>query len=947
MTTSSTSGSEPGSDPAFADAGSTTTSRAHDPWVRPRQLAYGPIGLLAFGVAVFGLAFLAVALAPADNRVAAWWPAAGLSVAAVAWAPPRRRWAVVLTIAVFSGAANGLGGRPPEVAAGFGISNAAEAFVVGWWLVRGGRTPRLVTMEDLARLVTATVLGTLVMGLGAGLTVALGLGGDFVTTARTVVASHGAAILVMTPLAMRLQGRQPHGRGPEGAVQFATALGVTAVVFAPGQSLPMTFVPIPVLVWGALRLGPRTVAFQVLVTAVLISVLTRLGGGPFAAVLGQGTTHATSLVQAYLVVVALIMLPLAVSVAQRKAALERVVASERLFRQSFSEAMLGMLLLRRCTAGHDAVVERLGDGADAGHHARGRLGPAEEHASGGLDIVQLNEVATRILTRPEADLVGASFTARLEPQDRAVLADAVAAMVGRGSPGWHGEVAMRSREGLRWVEVALSPLSAAAGDGMFVAQMVDVTARRAAEERLTALALEDSLTGLVNRVLLRERLEEALQGEGASGTAVLFCDLDDFKLVNDSGGHTQGDVVLVEVAGRIRGLVDEGDLAARLGGDEFVVLRPSGATPEGVEMLAAKLLAALAAPVVVGGQTFTLGVSIGIAWGTPGITADDLLRDADAAMYAAKGEGKRRAVVFSDDHRAHAVRAVRVESELRRALADHELEVYLQPVVDLVDGSWVAAEALVRWNHPRRGVLAPAEWLDIAELSGLMPEIGRWVLDRSCALAMSWPSVGGASPPAVHVNVSARQLDVPGFSAEVHRALHDSGLPPGRLVLEFTETQLDNVSDALLADLAALREAGIGLAADDFGTGYSPLTRIIELPLTMLKVDRLFVAGMLEDVRSQAIVTTLVRLSESLGLALVAEGVETEAQAQALRLLGCPTGQGYLWSRAVPAEDFLALLTAGQRREEPAVVDIAAARGEDRDADAAARAAAERRAARG
>jgi EAL domain-containing protein (putative c-di-GMP-specific phosphodiesterase class I) len=232
--------------------------------------------------------------------------------------------------------------------------------------------------------------------------------------------------------------------------------------------------------------------------------------------------------------------------------------------------------------------------------------------------------------------------------------------------------------------------------------------------------------------------------------------------------------------------------------------------------------------------------------------------------------------------------------------------MYMQPVVDLVDGRWVAAEALIRWRHPDRGVLAPIEFLDVAEVSGLMPEIGAWVLRRSCELATAWPPGPDGIAPAVHVNVSARQLDVPGFFDVVRDVLASTALPPERLVLEFTETHLDEVSDALLADLAVLREAGIGLAADDYGTGYSPLTRIIELPLTMIKIDRRFVSAMLEDVRSKAIVTTLVRLGQSLGLALVAEGVETAEQAAALRELGCPTAQGYLWSRPVAADVFLA-----------------------------------------
>ncbi|WP_197024676.1 EAL domain-containing protein [Cellulomonas sp. KRMCY2] len=868
-----------------------------------RRLSSSPVGLVVLAVAVFVLAYFAVALAPVDHRVAAWWPAAGVSVLAMVWAP--RRWvlAVGLTIAISSGIANAVAGRPWDAAAGFGITNALEATVVAWWLVRGRVTPSMATLEDMFRLLAATFLGVLVMGLGAGLTVGLLEHGDALTAARTVMASHGAAIMVIAPLGLRASAPQAPGRGPEAVAQWAITLTVTAAVFSPGQALPLTFIPMPFLVWGALRLGMRTVAAQLVALAVVIVWASRYGGGPFAAELGSSTTTTASLVQGYLLVCSLIMLPLVVSVSQRRAALARVAASERLFRQGFSEALLGMLLLRRCVPGHD--------GGPQGH-ARAEVPDAPDHAGGGLDVVELNEVAARILTGMPDELVGASWTARLETGDRAMLADAVEAMAAGTMPGWHGEIAVQSWDGMRWVEVALSPLSAEAGEGMFVAQMIDVTARREAEERLTVQALQDNLTGLGNRALLRDRIELALRTlpDDGSGVAVLFCDLDDFKLVNDSAGHTSGDHALVEVAARLRSLLQPSDVAARLGGDEFVVLRPRTRTTEQAEDLATEVIETLAAPLVIGGQPYSLGVSIGIAWGTAGATADDLLRDADSAMYAAKADGKRRAVVFSDEHRARAMRAVRIEKELRRAVAQGELEMYLQPVVDLRDGTAIAAEALIRWRHPERGVLAPVEWLDVAETSGMMPEIGTWVLERSCELAQQWPAGPDGVVPAVHVNVSARQLDVPGFTDIVRDVLARTGLPPERLVLEFTETHLDDITELLLNDLVALRRTGIGLAADDYGTGYSPLTRIIELPISMIKVDRRFVSAMLDDVRSQAIVTTMVRLSESLGLALVAEGVETEAQADALRLLGCVAGQGYLWSRPVPADVFQARLVA-------------------------------------
>ncbi|WP_149203192.1 bifunctional diguanylate cyclase/phosphodiesterase [Actinotalea subterranea] len=889
------------------------------------RLVYSVPGLLVLVVALFCLAFLAVALAPQDHHLATWWPAAGLSIIALLWAPRDRRVAVVGAVVLASLAANLVVGRTWPLAAGLSLSNASEAVVVAHLLRRGRSAPRLQSLEDVTLLVGATVVGALVMGLGAGLTTLLTATGDPWITARTVISSHGAAVLVLVPLGLRgaaMPRGADVGRRLEVTAQWCCLLAAVGLVFMPGQSLPLSFLPPALLVWGALRLSVRTVSVQLFLAALLINVLTRLGGGPFAAGFEGESTLAASLVQTYVVVLAVITLPLAVSVGQRRAALERVAASERLFRRGFSDALLGMVLLRR------SEPARPGDPGSGGREERG------------LDVVELNDIAARLLGGGHDELVGSSWTDAVDEEHRPELLEAARAMVDGDLAGWHGEVSLTSALGRRWVEVALSPLSAQAGDGLFVAQVVDVTGRREAEDRLRAQALRDSLTGLGNRVLLQQRIDAAIaalptpgpvggthdgphdegqdRGDGgpppaAPGVALLFCDLDDFKLVNDSAGHTSGDEALVEVASRLRAVLRPGDVAARLGGDEFVVLRPRAGDTLEARALAEEVLGVFREPVVVADQAFALGASIGIAWGTHGTTADDLLRDADAAMYAAKAEGKRRAVVFSDEHRASAVRSARLEQELRTAVERGELEMFLQPVTDLRDGRTVAAEALVRWWHPERGLLAPGEWLDVAESSGLMPQIGAWVLRRSCEIAATWPELRGQEAPAIHVNVSARQLEVAGFVDDVRAVLEATGLEPGRLVLEFTETHLDTVSDRLLADLASLRDLGIGLAADDYGTGYSPLTRVIDLPISMIKIDRRFVAAMLDDVRSQAVVTTLVRLSDSLGLALVAEGVETAEQAQALRLLGCTTGQGYLWCRPVPEAEFWERLHASAR----------------------------------
>lgn len=871
-----------------------------------------PVLLLLTALAVFALSAAAVHASQEYGRVAPWWPAAGLGLIAFLAAPRRVRWTVPVVVCVATFAGNALMGRPVPVSVGFALSNVLDVAVAGWWLLRGRGRVTLQSLEDVIRLLVGTAFGVAAFGAAVGATAAVTGYGPVLDIALGAMSSHAAAILLIVPIVLVPRGQGLRVSRAERTVQGAALLGSVLLVFGPPTTAPTGFLILPAAVWGALRLPPRVVSAQVLGVGVLVTLLTALGGGPVAGTELPPSLQAL-LVQGHVLTVAVVTLPLAVAATMRRQVFEGLAASERLFREGFSESLVGMLLLRLCA----------GDGTAA-------------HDPGGLDVVEANPVAARLLDETDDRLIGTCWTSSLRDDDRALVEEVVQAMLRGRTSGWRGEVELAGAHGPRYLEIALSPLSVSVGDGMFVAQMIDVTARRDAEERLTAQALQDALTGLANRTLLRDRIGLALSllpddagdgaplpsdavdpadpadpadpdgpaGCGGACTAVLFCDLDDFKHVNDSAGHTVGDAVLVEVARRLEGVLRPGDLAARPGGDEFVVLRPV-VGPGEAEALAAEIIELLCAPVVVDGHSYTVGVSIGIVHGRPGTSAEDLLRDADAAMYAAKAEGKRRAVVYSGAHRARALRAVRLRSELRRALAQRELRVHLQPVVDLRTGATVAAEALVRWQHPERGLLPPAEWLDVAESGGLMPELGAWVLREACAAAAAWPVAAGARPAVVHVNVSARQLEADGFVDVVHDALARTGLPPERLVLEFTETHLDEVTEALVQDLVALRLAGIGLAADDYGTGYSPLTRIIELPLSMIKIDRRFVGDMLDDVRSRAVVTTLVRLGQTLGLDVVAEGVETPEQAAVLAELGCAHGQGYLWSRPVPAEAFV------------------------------------------
>ena len=445
-------------------------------------------------------------------------------------------------------------------------------------------------------------------------------------------------------------------------------------------------------------------------------------------------------------------------------------------------------------------------------------------------------------------------------------------------------------------------------------------ARRArAEEGLQHLVHHDALTGLVNRPGLLAKLHTTLAEHGArllapdedgapaTVPAVLFVDLDGFKAVNDSVGHAGGDELLVVVAERLRAGVRAGAVVARLAGDEFVVL-DAVPRPEDATALAQRLLEALAVPVVVHGVEVVVAVSTGIAVADaddpaalvadPAAAADALLRRADAAMYRAKATGRSGWELHDPAARDDAADRLRVLEQLRHAVADGQLRLHYQPRVRLADGRTTGVEALVRWQHPTRGLLPPAEFITVAEESGFIRELGAWVLEEAVAQAARWQAAGAELQ--VSVNLSARQLADPGLRDRVTTALARSGVPAARLVLEITETALMSDPETAMATLTALKALGTGVAVDDFGTGYASLSYLRRFPVDELKIDRSFVAGMTEDAGDRAIVASCVHLAHAMGLVSVAEGVETAAQRDALLALGCDVAQGYHYSRPVP-----------------------------------------------
>jgi diguanylate cyclase (GGDEF)-like protein len=417
-------------------------------------------------------------------------------------------------------------------------------------------------------------------------------------------------------------------------------------------------------------------------------------------------------------------------------------------------------------------------------------------------------------------------------------------------------------------------------------------------------AQHDALTNLPNRTLFGERVARAL---ARGRPAVLFVDLDDFKRVNDSLGHTAGDTLLVTVADRLRACLRPDDTAARLGGDEFAVLLET-ADADGAALVAQRIITHLAEPFDLDGTTVLVRASIGIALAETGRRDADLLRDADVAMYAAKAAGKGRYGFFEASMHERVRDRLQVESELRLALESNQLTVLYQPIVALADGDVVAVEALVRWQHPTRGLLGPGAFLTVAEETGLILPLGRMVLRQACQQATALSEAAGR-PIRMSVNVAAQQLADDSLVADVAAALHDAGLVPGRLTLEFVESAVMQESESVARTVDALRRVGVGLALDDFGTGFSSLSHLQRFPITQLKIDRSFVGRI--GAGESTMVDVVLQIAHTLGLELVAEGVESAAQEDRLRALGCQLAQGYHFDGPLEA-----MVLAGRLRRE-------------------------------
>ncbi len=449
--------------------------------------------------------------------------------------------------------------------------------------------------------------------------------------------------------------------------------------------------------------------------------------------------------------------------------------------------------------------------------------------------------------------------------------------------------------------------------------------REVLEKELERRALHDPLTGLANRVLFHDRLGHALSRREGS-VAVMFLDLDDFKTVNDAYGHAAGDKVLRAVADALRGATRPEDTVARLGGDEFAILLADSPERYEAALVAGRLLAAVQVPVHLAGYQHAVGVSIGISLGVSGEdTAEAMMRDADIAMYVAKGQGKGTFTVFEPTEHQAVVRGLELRTDLDKGVRERQFELHYQPILSLETGDVAGAEALVRWRHPTLGLLPPAEFIPLAEATGAIIPLGEWILEQACGAAHGWAEFDGAGAPGyVSVNLSAVQVSDPHFTPTLARVLKATGLAPHHLVLEVTESaRLDH--DVAAGTLRRVRALGVRLAIDDFGTGYAALGQLSRIPFDLVKIERSFISTIGTDARAESLVTGIVDLARRLNVEVVAEGIEDGVQLARLRDAGCAFGQGFHFSPPVPLDELRAFLAAHTGRDTAGVTRQASA----------------------
>ena len=842
--------------------------------------------------AYYVLARIGLSFGSLPGNVAPVWPAGGFALA-VLIVRGRRLWPGVTLGAL---AVYGVGADVPlssalAMSAGNTLAALGAATVLGWI----GFRPVFDRTRDVAALVVAATVGSAVSATIGTLSLRYGgllAAADYWTTWRTWWMGDGLGGGVVVAPAV-LAGFAAPLRGPlRPRLQFAGFLAIVAItglwVIGPAG---YPYLALPLVAWGAIRWALPGASLATLVTAVAAVVRVGQGAAPFA-----GSPTELLRLDGFLAVLSFSGLVVAAVVVERDAAAARLAGANRDLEER----------VRIRTAALDADRERLAEAQRIAGIGSWELDLGSETTIWSDEMYRIFGVDPSTF-EPTYE----AFLALVHPDDRATVTGCLdRALTSQDSFLFDYRVPLSDGR-VRWVRARGRLVTDDAGNlaGM-QGTCQDITDRMEAEASLTYHALHDPLTGLPNRTLLLDRIEVALARSARLGrsVAVLFLDLDRFKPINDSRGHATGDTVLQTVASRLRAAVRPSDTVGRLGGDEFVVVSEDASVWQAT-VLGERLIRTLEKPFEVEGDEVFVTVSVGIAIAETGVSADELLRDADVAMYQAKQRGRARSEFFDEAMRTEAARRLETATALHRALERDEFETHYQPMVDLNSGAIVGVEALVRWRHPERGLVSPAAFIPMAEEQGLIVPIGDRVLEESCRQWASWRAQFPARDPLIlNVNISARQLHRPEFLESIRSVLASHGVDPGSLCLELTESVLMEDVEAERHTLSALRELGVGLAIDDFGTGYSSLTYLKRFPVSGIKIDQTFVAGLGVDTFDTAIIESVIELAHAVGLHVTAEGVETVEQMLRLRALGCDYAQGYYFARPQPAAALDALL---------------------------------------
>jgi diguanylate cyclase (GGDEF)-like protein/PAS domain S-box-containing protein len=845
--------------------------------IRGRSGTARAVELILVGLAYFAVAKLGLSFSSGHAIVSAVWPPSGLALAAAIVLGAR------VAPAIFLGAllANATGDSAIGTAAGIATGNAIAALTGAYLLSRPDFDPALQRMRDVIALaIIGAALSTAVNAtVGTGTLLASGVADaeHLWSVWRVWWLGDLTGVLLVAPALLILAGGvrrvQPHRAWIAEASLIAAAL-VAVMLIVLHESVTLAYPIFPLIVLAAMRFRqPGAVIAGVLVSTTAV-IYTANGKGPFAGGAADLDLLRAQVFVALAAMTGLLVAAMRTEWEKAEAALAQLGESERALAEAQQLAGIG-------SWEWDVLEDRI-TWSDELHRIYG-LGP---DAFGG-DYE--------------------SYLTAIHPDDRALVEQEIEVALRDATPFKFEHRALRPDGDVRVIEGRGRALVGADGRvERLLGTAQDVTERRLVEQKLEHQALHDPLTDLPNRALFLDRLEHALARSRRpdSSLAVYFCDVDDFKNVNDSLGHECGDELLVALPARLREALRGVDTVARFGGDEFVILCEDLSSEAQAIRIAERIAETFALPFEIDERQHHLSVSVGVVFVTGGkASAPEVLRDADAAMYRAKGGGKGRFEVFDERMRASLVARLQTEADLRRALDGGELRLLYQPVLSLEGDAFVGAEALVRWEHPQRGLLAPAEFITVAEDSGLIAPLGAWVLGAACRQAADWQRERAVGTDRwVSINLSPRQISHADVPALLAAALEQTGIDPALVSLELTETMLMEQSATALSTLQQLKEMGVRLVLDDFGTGYSSLSYLKRFPIDALKIDREFIDGLGSEAEDTAIVTAVLSMAEALGLDVIAEGVETPTQLAWLREHRCAFAQGYLLAHPLPAD---------------------------------------------